>query len=193
MKIQMKKELLNALGISVSKDLSPRELLSLSNDELFNSDTADKVAALKEICEELYGKSIDNNQKIISNSLDAAIVLAQELRFLDHEECWIVTVNANNAVIRKHHVGTGSLRACIIDIRRITKTALIDNCSGVIIAHNHPSGSTDPSKADLEETKRLRDALALFDIKLLDHLIVTDDKFYSFSDESTSLFAINKV
>ena len=182
----MKKEHLNALGIAVSKDLSSRELLSLTNEELFNNETACKIAALKEICEELYGKSVSKRTTRITNSLDSATALAPELRFLDHEECWIVTLNSMNEVIQKHCIGAGGLRACIIDIRRIVRTALIDNCAGVILAHNHPSGNIFPSSADINETEKLRDALKLFDINLLDHLIITDEKFYSFSDEQES-------
>lgn len=182
----MKKEHLKALGIEVSRDLTTRELLCLGNDEIFNEKTATKIAALREICDELYCADISRKQTI-SCSLDASIIIKPKLQYLDHEQCWIMTLNSNNSVIGIHNVGSGTLNSCIFDIRRIVRTCLIDNCAGVLLAHNHPSGNSKPSKSDIDQTIRLKKALDMFNIGLVDHLVITDDKFYSFVDENVSL------
>lgn len=98
-----------------------------------------------------------------------------------------MTLNSNNSVIGIHNVGSGTLNSCIFDIRRIVRTCLIDNCAGVLLAHNHPSGNSKPSKSDIDQTIRLKKALDMFNIGLVDHLVITDDKFYSFVDENVSL------
>jgi DNA repair protein RadC len=80
-------------------------------------------------------------------------------------------------------IGSGNIHGVALDQRSILVTALNTNASGVIIAHNHPSGRATPSDADRTMTRHLRDALALLDIKLHDHLIITKDACLSFANE----------
>ena len=81
-------------------------------------------------------------------------------------------------------VSEGGLASTIVDIRKIVKAALDANASGVILMHNHPSNSACPSKSDLEETDKLRKALNLFDIALIDHIILAEDEFFSFAEDN---------
>lgn len=80
-------------------------------------------------------------------------------------------------------VSEGGLASTIVDIRKIVKAALDANASGVILMHNHPSNSACPSKSDLEETDKLRKALNLFDIALIDNIILAEDEFFSFAED----------
>lgn len=85
-------------------------------------------------------------------------------------------------------ITVGSISSTIVDIRRIVKQALLCNATRIILFHNHPSGNPLPSKADIAETEKLKKACDLFDISLIDHIIIGDDCFYSFADESEKSF-----
>jgi DNA repair protein RadC len=79
----------------------------------------------------------------------------------------------------------GGTECTVIDVKIAVRLAIMKMASAVILAHNHPSGNPAPSSSDIEQTRQLKNALAFFDIQLLDHIIVSDDSYYSFSDEVT--------
>ena len=174
-------ENLRILGINVSGNVSIRELLTLSKEELLLIEDPGRLNALKEICMEACRCRADDVTAVRS-SVDAYAVISPELRFLDHEECWIILLDSANHVIAKENITKGDLTSCILDVRCIVKTCLIANAVSVIMAHNHPGGGLRPSSSDIKQTARLKKALDLFEIKLLDHIIVTDDGFYSFAE-----------
>jgi len=95
----------------------------------------------------------------------------------------VLLLNNSNKVKGIYQVSTGGLTATIVDVRLLYAVALKTVSAGMILAHNHPSGSRKPSRADLELTKKIRKAGELFDIKVLDHLIILPDgSYFSFSD-----------
>ena len=110
-------------------------------------------------------------------------ILRPSFKGLLHEECWAVYLNNSNYVLEKRRITTGSSDQTTIDVRGIVRAALDKGASSVILAHNHPSGNPRPSRADIEFTERLHDAVEAFNIKLLDHVVVCDDCYYSFSDD----------
>ena len=120
----------------------------------------------------------------ISDSDSAANFLREDLNDLDHEESWVLYMNNCNRPLGKLMITVGSIAATIIDHRRIVKQALLCNATRIILFHNHPSGNPLPSKADITETEKLKKACDLFEISLLDHIIIAEDSFYSFADES---------
>lgn len=183
----MKKEKLNILGINVNEDLSTKELLGMAREELMDAIIAEKVAVLREICEEFYS-SRQEIPESITTSEQASALFKGKLRFLDHEECWIAILDNANHCIKVERMTSGNSNTCVFDVKRIVKSALIANASGIILAHNHPSGNPSPSAADIKRTKTLKDALTLFDISLLDHLILSDGNYYSFTDESITRY-----
>ena len=93
----------------------------------------------------------------------------------DREICVGLYLNARNQVIAHHVISIGTTNANLVHPREVFKPAIIKNACGVIVAHNHPSGSVDPSDADLDVTSRLINAGRLLGIKLLDHIIITPD------------------
>ena len=105
------------------------------------------------------------------------------LRGLDHEECWILFLNRANYLISKEKLSSGGLDSTILDCRHILKKALEKKASGIIIVHNHPSGSALPGSADIQSTRQLDRALKACDISLLDHVVIAQDNYYSFADE----------
>jgi len=103
---------------------------------------------------------------------------------LPHEEFWIVYLNNSNKVIYKNQLSKGGITGTLVDTRLVLKTALEVGAVGLILAHNHPSGTLKPSQADKEVTLKLKTAAQSLDIKVLDHLIVTENAYFSFADES---------
>lgn len=101
---------------------------------------------------------------------------------LHHEEFWVLYLNNSNKVIYKWQLSKGGINGTVVDIRLVFKTALEQNATGVILSHNHPSGVLLPSEQDKKITKNLKLAGEHLDIKILDHIIVTENGYYSFAD-----------
>ncbi|WP_073486900.1 MULTISPECIES: DNA repair protein RadC [unclassified Flavobacterium] len=102
---------------------------------------------------------------------------------LSHEEFWVLFLNNSNKVISKSQLSKGGITGTIVDIRLVFKLALENGATGLILCHNHPSGNLNPSDADKQITKKIKTAGEILDVKILDHLIITETKYYSFVDE----------
>ncbi|QDW18947.1 DNA repair protein RadC [Flavobacterium sp. KBS0721] len=102
---------------------------------------------------------------------------------LTHEEFWVLFLNNSNKIISKSQLSKGGITGTIVDARLVFKLALENGATGLILCHNHPSGNLQPSDADKEITKKLKLAGESLDVKVLDHLIITESKYYSFVDE----------
>jgi DNA repair protein RadC len=102
---------------------------------------------------------------------------------LPHEEFWVLYLNNSNKVIYKAQLSKGGITGTVVDVRLIFKTALEQNATSIILSHNHPSGKLQASDADLQITKKLKTAGEQLDIKVLDHIIVTENGYLSFQDE----------
>lgn len=102
---------------------------------------------------------------------------------LPHEEFWVLYLNNSNKVIYKSQLSKGGITGTVVDVRLIFKTALENNATSIILTHNHPSGKLQASDADIAITKKLKLAGEQLDIKVLDHIIITENGYYSFQDE----------
>lgn len=105
------------------------------------------------------------------------------LRGLDHEECWVLFLNRANYVLAKERMSVGGMESTVMDCKSILRRALERKASGLILVHNHPSGSAMPGKADINQTSLLKKALQACDIQLIDHVVIAEDSWYSFADE----------
>ena len=101
---------------------------------------------------------------------------------LQHEEFWIIYLNNSNKVIYKTQLSKGGMTGTIVDVRIVFKTALEHNAVGMILVHNHPSGTLTASEQDKQVTRQLKMAGHSLDIKVLDHVIITEHSYYSFAD-----------
>jgi DNA repair protein RadC len=119
----------------------------------------------------------------IRGSKDVANYLRPEIGDLSHEEFWVVFLNRQNKVIDKKKLSQGGMTGTVIDVRLVLKFALEKHATSLIFCHNHPSGNLDPSDADKKITRQLKEAAALMEIPVIDHLIITQSGFYSFADE----------
>ncbi len=113
-----------------------------------------------------------NELVVISNSSDVARIFRPKLEALKHEECWVLYLNASNRVVEQTRVSQGGITATVVDHRLIVKRALELLATHIVVVHNHPSGSVEPSAEDVTLTKKIKSAAALFDIDLLDHIII---------------------
>ncbi len=103
---------------------------------------------------------------------------------LPHEEFWIIYLNNSNKVLQNTQLSKGGITGTLVDVRLVLKTALQLGAVGLILAHNHPSGTLKPSQADKQITQKLKIAGESLDIKVLDHVIITEKAYFSFADES---------
>jgi len=119
----------------------------------------------------------------IGAAADVHEIMKEHLGDLDHEQFWAILLNRANEVIRKVLVSQGGVSGTYVDPKLIFKPALESLACAVILVHNHPSGNQNPSPADHMLTKKLKDAGKMLDVSVLDHIIFTDQGFYSFADE----------
>ena len=119
----------------------------------------------------------------ISSSKDAFEILQPHLSDLQTEEFWAIFLNHQNKILYKICLFRGGIASSVADVRVVFKTALEHFSTQIIVAHNHPAGSLKPSKEDINITQKIKDAGKLLDIDLLDHLILTQNNYYSFKDE----------
>lgn len=101
---------------------------------------------------------------------------------LDHEEIWILLLNRRNQVIREHCLTTGTSVASLFDLKKTLKLAITENAESIIMTHNHPSGNTNPSPQDDKITRDLKTGCDYLQIRLLDHIVVTGNGYYSYMD-----------
>lgn len=129
-------------------------------------------------------KDFEQEQKPkIATSKDAFEMLKGDMMDLSHEEFWVLLLNRANRVYKKKRVSEGGVSGTVADPKIIFKMALEELASGVIVAHNHPSGNLTASQSDIDLTRKLKEAGKFLEIQLLDHLIIAGQKYYSFADE----------
>ena len=109
--------------------------------------------------------------------------LRLQLGGLEHEEFWILYLNNANRVLAKIQLSKGGITGTVVDIRLALRKAIELSAVALILVHNHPSGTLKPSEADIRLTKRMDQAAEALDLKVLDHLIITEKAYFSFADE----------
>lgn len=163
------------------------ELARLSTDDLkkfkgVGNAKAVTLSAAFEISKRRRLKDNDKNLQIKS-SKDSYNFIRGIIEDLNHEEFWVIYLNRINKVVDYYKLSQGGLSGTVIDNRLIIKRALDKFASNIIICHNHPSKSLYPSQGDIKVTEKLKNACEVFEINLLDHIIVTSDSYFSFCDE----------
>jgi DNA repair protein RadC len=119
----------------------------------------------------------------VTCSKDAYNIMRRHFMDLNHEEFWILLLSRSNKVISKELISKGGLSGTIADPKIIYNVALQRNAANIFMMHNHPSGNLKPSQLDIDLTKKIAQAGKLLDLPVLDHLIITNDGYYSFADE----------
>jgi DNA repair protein RadC len=120
----------------------------------------------------------------ITSSKDVFELFSSVLGDLPYEEFWVLFLDRSNKIIDKQKTSQGGVTGTVIDIKLILKQAIEKLASSIVLCHNHPSGNIQPSKSDIDITKKLYEAAKYMDINVLDHVIVTDSEYLSFADEN---------
>jgi DNA repair protein RadC len=140
------------------------------------------IAAALEVGRRRRGEEAQKITKI-TDSASVFELLQPKLGDLQHEEFWIVFLNNSNKVLQASQLSKGGITGTLVDVRLVMRQALEIGAVALILAHNHPSGTLKPSTSDKQITQKLKTAAEALDIKVLDHLIITQKDYYSFADE----------
>lgn len=142
-----------------------------------------QILAVMELIKKYFQEDIPIEDPIRSSSQ-----IYDRMRYkignIDHEEIWMLLLNRQNKVIREFKLTSGTGTSSVFDLKYAIKLALLENAEGMILCHNHPSGTLKPSPQDDKLTQELKEACKFMSIRLLDHLIVTANGYYSYTDSS---------
>ena len=127
-------------------------------------------------------ESIPSGKSMVKRSQDAFSIFKTIMADKPYEEFWILLLNRGNRLVRKECISEGGISGTVVDPKKIFKVALDYHATGIILGHNHPSGNTKPSESDIRITNKIVEAGKLLEVSVLDHIIVTDGDFFSFSD-----------
>ena len=179
--VELSKRILQSLGNNLNR------LAKLSVNDLIKFKGIGEAKAISIIASLELGRrrrTADVLEKAkIGGSKDAFQILQLKLEDLPHEEFWIMLLNRANKVIDTKLVGRGGVSSTVVDSKVIFSFALESLASGIILAHNHPSGNLKPSNSDIRLTKKIVDAGKIMEVPVLDHIIVGDNDYFSFADE----------
>lgn len=172
-------QLLEAFGGSLTA-ISNEEIARLRMTAGLGLRRAERVAAAAELGRRVTAQQSEQVQTIESSD-DIRRMFAPRMEGLQHEECWAIFLTASNRIIDSRRISQGGVSGTVVDHRLVVKRALELLAPQIIVVHNHPSGSAQPSGNDDMVTERLREAAALFDIRLLDHIIIARGSHFSYA------------
>lgn len=168
----------------ILKNSSFDKLLETQPEELFNFYNLSPLQVRNIECFKSFRKRVLIKKELnqIKCSQDVKNLLLPYFIDLQHEEFYCIYLNRANKIIKTEQVSKGGISGTVTDVRIIFKNAILNTASGIIIAHNHPSGNLNPSESDTRITQKIKDAGNLLDVQLLDHLIIANEDYYSFAD-----------
>lgn len=123
------------------------------------------------------------NFRCMTSSSAAVELIREKFQFLDHEEFWVMLMTNGARVLAIEKIGVGGQTATVVDIKILMRKALEHRASRMIVFHNHPSGTLQPSMQDDKLTRHIAEAAKIFEMRLDDHIIITDDAYYSYRDK----------
>ena len=169
---------------SVNNNLNHLSKLSIEELMQFNGIGEAKAITIITALELGKRKHFENTETAckISSSKQAFRMMQPVIGDLQHEEFWVVFLNNSNTVLSKQQISKGGLNATLVDVRLIYKRALELAAIGIILFHNHPSGKLTPSLSDKNLTIKIKNGGSALDIKVFDHLIITEKSYFSFAD-----------
>ncbi len=178
--IELSAEILDSVNYNLT-ELGKKTIADLIKFKGIGEAKAISIIAALELGRRRQFKDIEQRKQILT-SLDMYESIFHELIDLNHEEFWIILLNQASHILKKIRMSSGGTTATIADQKMIVKAALDVFAQKIILVHNHPSGNLKPSEADIKLTEKIKKASSLFDIQVLDHLIVSHTGYYSFAD-----------
>jgi DNA repair protein RadC len=178
-------ELAKIILAEVGNDLNRLSKMSINELKKFKGVGEAKavsiVAAMEIARRRQATERIENIKLKTSNS--AYNHLKQFMLDLDHEQFWMILLKRNLEILKTIHISTGGIAGTVADPKIILRHVIENLANGFIISHNHPSGNLKPSDADIRLTRRLKELADLLEVTLIDHIIFSDNGYYSFGDE----------
>lgn len=181
--LEISRALLARAGGSLHS-LTRMSLETMCTTEGIGSSKAMQISAIAELARRMEEESVRQQCSIINSPHDAYRNLVPLFTSDSVEECWCLFLKRNRSVIGSMMVSRGGETMTQISVKSIVKRALECGAAAVILSHNHPSGEADPSTADIQLTEKLNNAMEAFDLCLMDHIVIADSGYYSFSRES---------
>ncbi|MDT0644802.1 DNA repair protein RadC [Zunongwangia sp. F363] len=178
-------ELSKRILASTQNNLSELGRLSVSQLCSFNGIGEAKAVSIVAALELGRRRRLEEalEKKKITSSHSVFELMQPVIGELPHEEFWIIYLNNSNKVLEQLQLSKGGITGTLVDVRITLKKALELGATSIILTHNHPSGNLKPSEADRQLTAKLKTASGSLDIKVLDHIIVTEKSYFSFADE----------
>ncbi len=164
-------------------EISARSIESLSTINGIGTTKAITLCAAFELGRRMGEEKFRHRKNAVTSAGDIYKLFGPAMKGLPREECWVAFLNRSQYLIGKEKISQGDDVSTIFDVGRIVKRSVELQARNIVVVHNHPSGNPMPGKADMAETKKLKEALAPFNIKLIDHVVISDDCYYSFCDE----------
>ncbi len=179
--VDLGKEILK-LGKDNLAELGKRSIKELTKIKGIGEAKAVTIAAALELGRRRQASS-SLEKAVVTSSRETAGYLQSVLRDYRHEVFAVLFLNRANKINHFEIISSGGITGTVADPRVILKKALEENAVSIILCHNHPSGSLKPSRADEELTHKIKEAAKYLDIKIIDHIIVSEDGYFSFADE----------
>jgi len=180
--VELSKRILSSVDNNLN-ELGKLSINQLTNFKGIGEAKAITITAALELGRRRRGEEALKRDKI-SSSASVFEIMQPILGELPHEEFWIIYLNNANRIIQKGQLSKGGITGTLVDVRLVLKKAIEVGATGLILVHNHPSGTLKPSQADKQITEKLKQAGISLDIKVLDHLIITEKAYFSFADEA---------
>ena len=164
--------------------LSQLSLMTIDELTAFNGIGEAKAITIKAAAEIGRRRAMENSQSRtqLTNAADTYAIMHPVMQDLDHEEFWVLLLNNQARLIKKVRLSMGGITQTAVDVRQILRAALMANATNMVVCHNHPSGSLKPSNDDRHLTDCIKQAANTMNIRLIDHVIITDGDYYSFAD-----------
>lgn len=179
--VELMRKILNDYHNNLN-ELGKASIEELCRYKGIGSAKAISILAASELGKRRKEESVEERIAILS-SKDVYECFYPMMCDLPTEECWVLLLNQASKIIDKTKISAGGLSATAVDVRCILREALLKRASAIVLCHNHPSGNIRPSKEDDLLTRHVAQASECMDIRLVDHIILTDGAFYSYADE----------
>ncbi|MBR9831688.1 RadC family protein [Acidiluteibacter ferrifornacis] len=179
--VELSKRILSAASNNLNQ-LGKMSIVDLQKFKGIGEAKAISIAAALEL-----GRRRKETEAVKRVKITASSVVFENMREvmedLPHEEFWVLLLNRGNQILERVNISKGGVSQTVVDSKIIFKMAIDKLASSIILCHNHPSGNLKPSDADIQLTKKLKEAGRILDLPILDHLIFADNTYFSFADE----------
>lgn len=180
--VDLAKRLLNTCDNKLNNvsDLSLQQLTGIKG---IGKAKAISILTAFEIGRRMQAENVGERQRVRDSS-DIVKIMQTRNAHLKHEEFWVILLNAATHILNVCQIGKGGVTSTLVDVRIILQQAIMQDATAIILCHNHPSGSVKPSQTDIQLTRQIQQAANIFNIQLMDHVIIHKSRYFSFVENN---------